>query len=201
MSREALHVDVTTADVLREPPKPIVHVFLLDAGLAIAFAEPIVAWALAAQARPRLIGIVEDGGGHAREALLAAGFDDALSGTPSTRELIARVRALDRRLHAPTTITRLRFGPFTLLLRDHVLWIDSQAVTLTPVELAVMRELMKAHGRPLSRVELLDAAWGRGDVDTTDRAVDNVILRLRRKLPDPAALETVRGVGFRLAAE
>ena len=78
--------------------------------------------------------------------------------------------------------------------------MDAEAVHLTSIELAVMRELVKARGRPLSRVDLLDVAWGGGDHETTERAVDNVILRLRRKLPRPEALETVRGVGFRLAS-
>jgi DNA-binding response OmpR family regulator len=201
MTREALRVEVTTADVLREPAQPIVYLFLLDASLAIAFADPIVTWAAAAAQPPGLIGVVEDGGGHEREALLAAGFDDAISGYPSPRELVARVRAVQRRLRAPTPTDRLRHGPFTLDLREHVLWMDSIAITLTSIELAVMRELMKARGRPLSRVELLDVAWGGGDLETTERAVDNVILRLRRKLPRPDALETVRGVGFRLSSE
>jgi DNA-binding response OmpR family regulator len=62
-----------------------------------------------------------------------------------------------------------------------------------------MAELIKARGRPLSRAELLDVAWGGGELEVSERAVDNVILRLRRKLPRADALETVRGVGFRLA--
>lgn len=201
MTREALRVEVTTADVLREAPRPIVHLFLLDASLAIAFADPIVTWAAAATQTPGLIGVVEDGGGHEREALLAAGFDDAISGQPSPRELVARVRAVQRRLRAPVPTDRLRFGPFTLELREHVLWLDAHEITLTSIELAVMRELMKARGRPLSRVELLDVAWGGSDLETTERAVDNVILRLRRKLPRPDAIETVRGVGFRLTSD
>jgi DNA-binding response OmpR family regulator len=201
MTREALRVDVTTADVLRDPPRAMVYLFLLDASLAIAFADPIVTWAATGVQTPGLIGVVEDGGGHEREALLAAGFDDAISGRPSARELVARVRAVQRRLRTPAATDRLRYGSFTLDLREHVLWVDSQAVTLTSIELAVMRELLKARGRPLSRVELLDVAWGGGDLETTERAVDNVILRLRRKLPRPDALETVRGVGFRLASD
>jgi len=201
MTREAMRVEVTTADVLREPPSPTVYMFLLDAALAIPFADPIVTWAGTGQQVPGLIGVIEDGGGHEREALLAAGFDDAISGHPSPRELVARVRAVQRRLRAPAAADRLRYGPFTLDLREHVLWMDAQPITLTSIELAVMRELMKARGRPLSRVELLDVAWGGGDLETTERAVDNVILRLRRKLPRPDALETLRGVGFRLASE
>lgn len=201
MVREALRVDVTTADVLREAARPIVYLFLLDAPLAIAFADPIVQWAARAMQTPGLIGIVEDGGGHEREALLAAGFDDAISGRPSPRELVARVRAVQRRLRTPAATDRLRYGSFSLDLREHVLWVDSQSITLTAIELAVMRELLKARGRPLSRVDLLDLAWDASDLETTERAVDNVILRLRRKLPRPDALETVRGVGFRLAPD
>lgn len=198
MNRESLRVEITTADVLRAAPRPIVHIFMFDASLAIAFADPIVKWAHTAAQPPGLIGVVEDGSGHEREALLAAGFDDAISGRPSARELVARVRAVQRRLVVPASSDRLRFGPFTLDLREHVLWMDADAVHLTAIELAVMRELIKARGKPLSRVELLDAAWGGAELETTERAVDNVILRLRRKLPRPDALETVRGVGFRL---
>lgn len=201
MTREALRVEMTTADVLREPARPIVYLFLLDASLAIAFADPIVTWAAAGEHTPGLIGVVEDGGGHEREALLAAGFDDAISGAPSARELVARVRAVQRRLRAPLPTDRLRFGSFMLDLREHVLWVGSVQITLTSIELAVMRELIKARGRPLSRVDLLDVAWGGADLETTERAVDNVILRIRRKLPRPDALETVRGVGFRLSAD
>lgn len=201
MTREALRVEITTADVLRQPPRPIVYLFLLDAPLAIAFADPIVKWASTATQAPGLIGVVEDGGGHEREALLAAGFDDAISGNPSPRELVARVRAVQRRVRTPAATDRLRYGAFTLELREHVLWVDSEEIALTSIELAVMRELIKARGRPLSRAAMLDAAWGGGDFETTERAVDNVILRLRRKLPRPDALETVRGVGFRLALD
>lgn len=201
MGRESLRVEITTADVLRNPARPIVHLFLFDASLAIAFADPIVAWANSAQRPPGLIGVIEDGGGHEREALLAAGFDDAISGRPSPRELVARVRAVQRRLRPVLPTDRLRYGSFTLDLREHVLWLDDQSVHLTSIELSVMRELIKARGRPLSRVELLDVAWGGADLETTERAVDNVILRLRRKLPRPEALETVRGVGFRLSPD
>jgi DNA-binding response OmpR family regulator len=201
MAREALCVELTNADVLREPPRGAVYLFVVDAPVAIAFADPIVTWARTGEKTPGLVGIIEDGGGHEREALLAAGFDDAVSGRPSPREIVARVRAVQRRLHAPSSSDRLRYGPFTLELREHVLWLGSESVTLTSIELAVMRELVKAGGRPLSRFELLDTAWGRTDLETTERAVDNVILRIRRKLPRPDSLETVRGVGFRLASE
>ena len=87
----------------------------------------------------------------------------------------------------------------TLDLYRRSLWVQGKTIALTSIELAVLRELMLARGRPLSRTDLLDAAWGDGDLEVSERAVDNVILRLRRKLPRPELIETVRSVGFRLA--
>jgi DNA-binding response OmpR family regulator len=78
--------------------------------------------------------------------------------------------------------------------------VDGRTISLTTIELAVMRELIKAAGRPLSRAQLLDVAWGAGELEISERAVDNVILRLRRKLPRPELLQTVRSIGFRLTA-
>jgi DNA-binding response OmpR family regulator len=201
LRREALRVDVATADVLRSPPAATVYVFCFDAAIAIAVADRVAAWAEHGGHRAGLIGVIEDGGGHEREALLAAGFDDVVAGGLSTRELSARVRAVHRRMQRGQDGTgRLRYASFTLDPDNYALWAFGTSVALTPIELAVMRELMKARGKPLSRAELLDAAWGEGELDVSERAVDNVILRLRRKLPNPDAIETVRGVGFRLSS-
>jgi DNA-binding response OmpR family regulator len=178
-----------------------VYVFCFDAAIAMAMAERVVGWAGSESSRVGLIGVIEDGGGHEREALLAAGFDDVVAGRLSTRELSARVRAVTRRLQRSSDAHgRLRHASFTLDLDGHALWAHGVSIALTPIELAVMRELIKARGRPLSRTELLDSAWGSGELEVSERAVDNVILRLRRKLPDPDAIETVRGVGFRIAS-
>ncbi|HEY1553452.1 MAG TPA: response regulator transcription factor [Kofleriaceae bacterium] len=199
LRREALRVDVATADVLRMPPAATVYVFCFDAAIAIAVADRVAAWADHDGQCAGLIGVIEDGGGHEREALLAAGFDDVVAGRLSTRELSARVRAVHRRMQrGQDSHGRLRFASFTLDPDNYALWAFGTSVPLTPIELAVMRELMKARGRPLSRAKLLDAAWGEGELEVSERAVDNVILRLRRKLPNPDAIETVRGVGFRL---
>ena len=61
-----------------------------------------------------------------------------------------------------------------------------------------MRALIAARGRALSRVEILDAAWGDDGLEIGERAVDNVVMRLRRKLGEKSII-TVRDVGFRLA--
>jgi DNA-binding response OmpR family regulator len=189
----------STCDLLRSPPGPTIYIFCFDAALGVVLADRIVAWGSETEQRAALIGVIEDGGGHEREALLAAGFDDVIAGPLSARELSARIRAVHRRMHWNSTRPgRLRFGAFTLDLHNHALWTEGRNISLTAIELAVMRELIKARGKPLSRVQLLDAAWGEGDLETSERAVDNVILRLRRKLPNPDSIETVRSVGFRL---
>ena len=200
LRRDSLRVDVATADVLRQDPLPAVYVFWFDAALGVVLAERICEWAATGEIRAGLIGVIEDGGGYEREALLAAGFDDVVAGKLGARELSARVRAVHRRMNwNASRHGRLRFAGFTLDLHNHALWIDGATISLTSIELAVMRELVKARGKPLSRAALLDAAWGDADLEISERAVDNVILRLRRKLPKPDAIETVRSVGFRIA--
>jgi DNA-binding response OmpR family regulator len=77
--------------------------------------------------------------------------------------------------------------------------INGRRVRLTATELAVIRALIDARGRALSRSEILDLAWGEQNLEVGERAVDNVVLRLRRKIGEPNMIETVRGVGFRLA--
>jgi DNA-binding response OmpR family regulator len=198
----SLVVSTGGAEVLERDPTAPVYLVGLDAALAPLLADSVVAWAQRGAHRPGVIGLVVEGGGKEREVLLAAGFDDVVAAPFSGRELAARVRAGHRRVHwKAASQGRLRYGIYTLDVYSHALWVDGRVVSLTSIELAVIRELVKARGRPLSRTDLLDTAWGESDLEVSERAVDNVILRLRRKLPRPEMIETVRGVGFRLSAE
>jgi DNA-binding response OmpR family regulator len=200
LRRHSMSVDVVTAEVLQGSPGLPIYVISADAPIATVLADKLVAWAAGSDLRPGLIALVEDGTPRECELLLAAGFDDAMLAPISTRELAGRVRALHRRVHwKGLSNGRLRFGEMTLDLYGRALWIDGKSIALTSIELAVLRELIKARGRPLSRTELLDAAWGEAELEVSERAVDNVILRLRRKLPRAELIETVRSVGFRLA--
>jgi DNA-binding response OmpR family regulator len=201
LRRGAMQVELRTADILDDAPQAPVYVVAVDPATSGTLAERIVAWANESALRPGLIGLIENGRAPDCEALLAAGFDDVTVTPVSTRELAARVRAVHRRVHwKGVTSCRLRFGELTLDLYGRALWFRGKTISLTSIELAVLRELIKARGRPLSRIELLDLAWGEEDLEVSERAVDNVILRLRRKLPEPEVIETVRSVGFRLAA-
>jgi DNA-binding response OmpR family regulator len=199
LRKESIGVDLATATVIDEPPSSSIYIISLDSAIS---ADRLVRWAQSTELRPGLIGMVEAGTVRENEALLAAGFDDVVMTPVSSRELIARVRAVFRRVHwKGTSNGRLRFGELSLNLYGRELWVDGKTIALTSIELAVLRELIKARGRPLSRTDLLDLAWGEGELEVSERAVDNVILRLRRKLPRPEILETVRSVGFRLVAK
>jgi DNA-binding response OmpR family regulator len=173
LRRGAMQVELQTTEVLDTAPDAPVYVVSVDPNANAPHAE----------------------------GLLAAGFDDVAVTPVSTREIAARVRAVHRRVHWKGVPNgRLRFGELTLDLYGRALWFRGKTISLTSIELAVLRELIKARGRPLSRIELLDRAWGEEDLEVSERAVDNVILRLRRKLPEPDVIETVRSVGFRLAS-
>jgi DNA-binding response OmpR family regulator len=200
LRRGAMQVELRTTEVLDEAPEAPVYIVCIEPPAA-GVADRMVAWANRNELRPGLIGLVERGGSQDAEELLAAGFDDATIAPVSPRELAARVRAVHRRVHWKGVANgRLRFGELTLDLYGRALWFRGKTIALTSIELAVLRELIKARGRPLSRIELLDRAWGEEDLEVSERAVDNVILRLRRKLPEPDVIETVRSVGFRLAS-
>jgi DNA-binding response OmpR family regulator len=161
----------------------------------------IVAWRGRADHTAGLIGLVADGDVADRETGLAAGFDDIVVGPLSAKEVAARVRALSRRLRMTITprTGATAFGPLQLDLAKHEVYLDGQPVKVTRTEMAVLSDLIGAGGRTRSRTEILDAAWGGHNASVGARAVDNVILRLRRKLGRPELIVTVRGVGFRLA--
>ena len=202
LRHDVLEISVATAELFDGPAeidRPVLLVCLGDREPAGLF-ERAVSWAERREPRPGLVACSASTDRNLAERALAAGFDDAVIGPLSSREIAARIRAVHRRVHwaGRARAGRVRHGSLTLDTDGHELWIDGQCVSLTSTELSVIRTLMRAHGRAMSRSELLDAAWGSGNFEISERAVDNVILRLRRKLPRPDVIQTVRGVGFRL---
>jgi DNA-binding response OmpR family regulator len=131
---------------------------------------------------------------------LSIGADDYLVKPFSPRELMARVHALLRRRFTPPAPAY----PSGLELDEarRRVAVDGRPIVLTVIEFAILASLCRQPGVVLSRQELLDLAWGPG-YGRDDHLLDVHIAKLRRKLgDDPAAarfIETVRGVGFRLA--
>ncbi len=139
---------------------------------------------------------------------LETGADDYVAKPFSTRELVARIRAVLRRSapgsEAPAPLGEvLQAGPLSIDTgRFSVTWKDAPA-TLTRSEFLVLVALVRHRGFVLSRERLIDLARG-DDVVITERTIDTFIKRIRQKLHaiDPAfdAIETVVGVGYRLKA-
>ncbi len=208
LRREVLEIAVASVELFEGPVEIDRPVVVLGIGATEPPSSPdlferAVAWAEGRDPRPGLLLLTTSEDREVVERALAAGFDDAVVGPPSTRELAARIRAVHRRVHWPGRGRggRLRHGAVTLDTDGHELWIDGVSISLTSTEMSVIRTLMRAHGRAMTRSELLDAAWGAANFEISERAVDNVILRLRRKLPRPDVIQTVRGVGFRMSGD
>jgi len=130
---------------------------------------------------------------------LEMGADDYVVKPFSPKELIARIRAVLRRARPAAEARVLRAGAVTIDPMRHQVDVAGTAVELTPKEFDLLRALVEAAGRVLSREQLLERVWGYtrgGDIES--RTVDVHVRRLRAKLGDTGRrIATLKGVGYR----
>jgi two-component system OmpR family response regulator len=139
---------------------------------------------------------------------LELGADDYLTKQYPFRELLARIRAVTRRTLAAGALTRTgtaRFGRWVFDESSRQLHDDAgKEITLTAGETALLRVFLHHPHRVLARHELLGKSRGE-DASVFERTVDVLVARVRRKLEkrgaDEAVIDTVRGAGYRLAAD
>ena len=142
---------------------------------------------------------------------LEIGADDYLPKTFSTRELLARLRAVTRRTfisksHKENTDEKdiIQRSGLRIELHSRRAIFDGAEIELTPIEFDLLAHMAKRPGRALNRDQLLDAVSGR-EYEVFDRSVDVHISSLRRKLKDdpksPRFIKTVRNIGYMFLEE
>ena len=133
---------------------------------------------------------------------LELGADDYVTKPYSSRELVARIRAVLRRGAEPELLSgaTVEAGPVRMDVERHVVTVNGQAVPMPLKEFELLEMLLRNAGRVLTRMQLIDRVWGSDYVGDT-KTLDVHVKRLRGKLePDPASpryLLTVRGLGYK----
>jgi two-component system response regulator RegX3 len=133
---------------------------------------------------------------------LEIGADDYVTKPYSSRELLARIKAVLRRLAEPEELlpSTLEAGPVRMDVERHVVTVNGAQTPLPLKEFELLEMLLRNSGRVLTRMQLIDRVWGSDYVGDT-KTLDVHVKRLRAKLePDPASprfIVTVRGLGYK----
>jgi two-component system response regulator RegX3 len=136
---------------------------------------------------------------------LEIGADDYVTKPYSSRELIARIRAVLRRNADPSERAELSSlftaGPVALDIERHIVTINGQVVAFPLKEFELLEYLLRNIGRVLTRTQIIDRVWGSDYVGDT-KTLDVHIKRLRAKIEvdpaNPVFIQTVRGLGYKL---
>ncbi len=138
---------------------------------------------------------------------LELGADDYVTKPYSSRELIARIRAVLRRngalVEGEIDSHILSAGPVRMDIDRHMVSVGQQSVQLPLKEFELLEFLMRNSGRVLTRIQLIDRVWGSDYVGDT-KTLDVHIKRLRAKIEEdpanPIYIQTVRGLGYKMEA-
>ncbi len=134
---------------------------------------------------------------------LDSGADDYVTKPFGVGELVARIRALFRRLERAPETRSFQIGDALVNLSAHTVEFAGNKHSLSFYEVELLRFLHERLGQAVSRDEILDRVWG-VDANPTNRTIDNFIVKLRRKLEpkpeQPQYIVTVYGFGYKLTS-
>lgn len=196
LEREGFEVSLaeTGAAALEEDPADLV---LLDLGLPDLDGQT-VARRLRENSDVPIIVVTARGDEIDRVTLLEIGADDYVVKPFGYRELVARIRAVLRRASAaPITTSTQDLGPVTIDRRTRVVTLHGESISLTPKEYDLLAFLASDPGAVFSRERILESVWDEHWWGST-KTLDVHVASLRRKL-GPDLIETIRGVGFKVA--
>ena len=132
---------------------------------------------------------------------LELGGDDYVTKPFSTRELLARIKAIRRREQAPAAPAKptppvVRYGPIEIDAEKFRVHFERAEMRLTAQEFRLLELLVQSPGRVFTREQVLNRAWGEGAF-VADRTIDVHVKTLRKKFEGFDFIETIRGVGYR----
>lgn len=130
---------------------------------------------------------------------LELGSDDYLAKPYSIRELVLRVKNILFRVYGSDKIgksEKIEYGQYNIEIEKRMVIKDKELINLTSKEYDLLIFLLENKGKAFSRDQILDHVWGR-EYFGSDRVVDDLMRRLRQKMPD-LSVETIYGFGYRL---
>lgn len=198
LRREGMAVDVALDGIaaLQRTTGTAYDVVVLDRDLPRLPGDEVCRALAASGAPTRILMLTAAASIEDRVDGLGAGADDYLPKPFAFAELVARIRALGRRTHTaqPTVLVH---GELRLDPAQRVATRAGERLALSPKEFAVLEVLLAVGGRVVSAEELLERVWD-DEADPFTSAVKVTISRLRRKLGEPALIETVPEAGYRV---
>lgn len=199
LRRNAMAVDVAHdgGEALRLAGLRGYDVVVLDRDIPVVHGDDVCRRLLTQDSPARVLMLTAADSLGDRVAGLNLGADDYLGKPVRLMELLARIRALARRRGTPEP-QLVEWKALRIDVCGRRAWEGERELVLTPRELLLLEELIRAQGSPLSSDQLLARVFDDARGDPTAATVRVAIMRLRRKLAAPAAIATSTGHGYRL---